>query len=182
MKSHKAKLLVVDDEADALYSFRRLFERSDYQILEANSGAQALAIVRDEKPDVILMDIRMPGADGIATLKEIRKSEPRTPVVLMTAYASTQSTIEAMKAGAFDYVLKPFEIEKIRAVVQAAVKVSLDMKQVVSYQPLLSKEKHEEEIIGQSAAMQEVYKLIGRISNSELPVLITGESGTGKEL
>ncbi len=182
MTPSQPRLLVVDDEADVRYSFRRLFEKADYDIAEAASGEQAIAMVRAEAPDVILMDIRMPGADGIATLREIRAFDPRTPVILMTAYSSTQSTIEAMKAGAFDYVLKPFEIGKIRTVVQAAVKVSRDMRQVVSYQPLLSREQHAEEIVGTSGPMQEVYKLIGRVSNSDLPVLITGESGTGKEL
>lgn len=180
--ANRPRLLVVDDEADVVYSFRRLFEKTDYELIEANSGEQALAIFRRERPDVVLMDIRMPGIDGIATLREIRKFEQRTPVILMTAYASTQHAIEAMKAGAFDYVLKPFEIDKIRSVVQSAVKTSQDMRRVVSYQPLLSKEQHEEEIVGQSSAMQEVYKMIGRLSNSDLPVLITGESGTGKEL
>jgi DNA-binding NtrC family response regulator len=182
MPLRRPKILVVDDEADALYSFRRVFERSDYVILEAQSGREALQQARDELPDVILMDIRMPGLDGLATLREIRAIDPRIPVILMTAYASTKSTIEAMKAGAFDYVIKPFDVEAIRAVVQAAVKVSLDMRQVVSYEPLRSKEKHEEEIVGSSEPMQEVYKLIGRLSNSDLPVLITGESGTGKEM
>lgn len=182
MAPGKPKLLVVDDEVDVVFSFRRLFEKSDYEILEANSGEQALAVTRMKRPDVIVMDIRMPGADGITTLREIKRIEPRTPIILMTAYSSTQSTIEAMKAGAFDYVLKPFEIEKIRSVIQSAMKVSQDMRQVVSYQPLLSTEQHEEEIIGHSDAMQGVYKLIGRLSNSDLPVLITGESGTGKEL
>lgn len=182
MPLRKPKILVVDDEADALYSFRRIFERSDYVIIEAQTGREAIEKARSESPDVILLDLRMPGMDGLAALREIRALDPRTPVILVTAYASTQSTIEAMKAGAFDYVIKPFDVENIRSVVQAAVKVSLDMRQVVSYEPLLSKEKHEEEIVGSSEPMQEVYKLIGRLANSDLPVLITGESGTGKEL
>lgn len=176
------KLLVVDDEKDVVYSFRRVFEKSDYEIVEAYSGEQAVTMARSQKPDVVIMDIRMPGMDGIAALREIRRTDPRTPIILMTAYGSTESTIEAMKAGAFDYVLKPFEIEKMRGVVQSAVKISRDMRELVSYQPLVGKEKHEEEIVGQSEPMQGVYKLIGRLSNSDLPVLITGESGTGKEL
>jgi DNA-binding NtrC family response regulator len=180
--ARKPVLLVVDDEADVRYSFHRLFGKADYEVVEAGSGREAAAMVRERRPDVVLMDIRMPDGDGIASLREIRAFDARTPVILMTAYASTQSTIEAMKAGAFDYVLKPFDIDKIRSVVQAAVKVSHDMRQKVSYQPLLSREQHEEEIVGASDAMQEVCKLIGRVSNSELPVLITGESGTGKEL
>lgn len=176
------KLLIVDDEPDVVYSFRRLFANTTYDIHEANSGEQALQIAQRERPDVILMDIRMPGMDGITALKEIRKIDQRTPVILMTAYATTQHAIEAMKAGAFDYVLKPFEIDKIRNVVQSAVKISSDMRRVVSYEPLLSREQHEEEIVGQSEAMQNVYKMIGRVASSNLPVLITGESGTGKEL
>lgn len=182
MTMRKPTLLVVDDETDALYSFRRVFEKSDYRILEARSGREAIKIAESGEPDVILMDLRMPGLDGLAALKQIRSTDPRTPVILMTAYSSTQGTIEAMKAGAFDYVLKPFDVDRIRAVVQAAVKTSLDMKQVVSYEPVAGDEEHAEEIVGQSERMQEVYKLIGRLSASDLSVLITGESGTGKEL
>lgn len=182
MTPPRPKLLIVDDEADVRYSFRRLFERADYVIVEAASGEQAVQLAQEEKPDVILMDIRMPGADGISTLRDIRRFDPRTPVILMTAYSSTQLTIEAMKAGAFDYVLKPFDIENIRAVVGQAVKASQDMRRVVSFQPLPDGGRAVEEIVGGSEAMQQVYKLIGRVASGDLPVLITGEPGTGKEM
>jgi len=182
LKSTKPKLMVVDDDADVRYSFKRLFERADYAIIEASSGEDAVRLAQSEKPDVILMDIRMPGADGIATLREIRRFDPRTPVILMTAYASTQSTIEAMKAGAFDHVMKPFDIEKIRSIVSQAVKASQDMRRVVSFRPKRSGEGPHEEIIGQSESMQEVYKLIGRVAAGDQPVLLTGERGTGKQL
>ncbi|MCX7963351.1 MAG: sigma-54 dependent transcriptional regulator [Candidatus Sumerlaea chitinivorans] len=177
-------LLLVDDEPDVLFSLRRLLDKHDYRILEATNGAQALALIRTHKPDVVLMDVRMPEMDGITALREIKKIEPRLPVILMTAYATTQSTIEAMKLGAFDYVIKPFQVSEIRDAIAAAVKVSRDMRRQVAFQTSATSAQDEgaDEIIGLSEPMREVYKLIGRLAASDLPVLITGESGTGKEL
>lgn len=181
--THQATILVVDDEEDAVYSFRRVFEKSDYEILEAHSGEQALAIAQQEHPDVILMDVRMPGAGGLETLKELHRLDPRVPVILMTAYASTHGTIEAMKAGAFDHVLKPFDVEKIRGVVRAAVKVSHDMRQPVAFGDAGADARpQDDQIIGRSDSMQEVYKGVGRLAASDVPVLLSGEPGTGKEL
>lgn len=181
--NHQARILVVDDEEDAVYSFRRVFEKSDYEILEAHSGEEALAICREEHPDVVLMDVRMPGAGGLETLKELHRLDPRVPVILMTAYASTQGTIEAMKAGAFDHVLKPFDVEKIRAVVRSAVKVSRDMRHPVAFGgSAAAATPQDDQVIGRSDAMQEVYKAVGRVAVSDLPVLLSGEPGTGKEL
>lgn len=182
MREARTKLLVVDDEPDVVFSFRRLFEK-DYEILEANSGEQAVKVVEAQDPEVVVMDVRMRGLDGIAALRQIRLIAPRTVVILMTAYGTTQSTIEAMKLGAFDYVLKPFEINQLKEVLANAARVALDMRRTVRYQgPAQSGRWEKDDIVGLSRPMQEVYKLIGRVAPSDLPVLIIGESGTGKEL
>jgi two-component system nitrogen regulation response regulator GlnG len=120
--------------------------------------------------------------NGLETLRRIRQSDPRLLVILMTAYGTTQTTIEAMKLGAYDYLLKPFDALKLKEIVGNALKAARDMKQVVSYQPLLESEDYELGIIGRSEPMQQVFKLIGQVAASDATALITGESGTGKEL
>jgi DNA-binding NtrC family response regulator len=177
----KGRLLVIDDEKDVHYSFRRVLG-DDYELLAARTGREGLSIFRDQKPDLVLTDVRMPEMDGMAVLKEIRKTDPKALVIMMTAYGTTQTAIEAIKAGAYDYVLKPFDIQKIKQLIQDAMRSSESMKSVVSYQPLLSREDHAQGIIGKSDAMQAVYKEIGRVAAKNIPVLIMGETGTGKEL
>ncbi len=178
----KHSLLIIDDEKDVLYSFKRVLEKENYELHLAKSAAEGLALFRDKNPDLVLADVRMTGMDGIETLREIRRLDPKALVIIMTAYASTQTAIEAMKAGAYDYVLKPFEIQKVKQLIRDAIRSSESMKSVVSYQPLLSKEDYAQGIIGKSEAMQAVYKEIGRVAARNIPILITGETGTGKEL
>ncbi|MGC8740241.1 MAG: sigma-54-dependent transcriptional regulator [Candidatus Sumerlaeaceae bacterium] len=182
MSDLRPTLLVVDDEPDVIYSFRRLFEK-EYSMIEAHSGEEAVQLVQGHDPDVVVMDVRMQGMDGVEALRRIRQVSPRTIIVLMTAYGTTQSTIEAMRLGAFDYILKPFDITQMREVLAKASRAAADMRRTVSY-PSGGEgtDIAEEEIIGLSAPMQEVYKLVGRVADSDLPVLIAGESGTGKEL
>ncbi|MGH7990554.1 MAG: sigma-54-dependent transcriptional regulator, partial [Limisphaerales bacterium] len=125
---------------------------------------------------------RMGGMNGLETLRKIRAANPKLLVILMTAYGTTQTAIEAMKLGAYDYLLKPFDAVKIKELIGNALKAARDMKQVVSYHPLLESEDYELGIIGRSQAMQQVFKLIGQVAASDATALITGESGTGKEL
>lgn len=182
MTDAKPKLLVVDDETDVVFSFRRLFEK-DYDILEAFSGDEAIRQVQAHDPDVVVMDVRMKGMDGVEALRQIRQLSPRTVVILMTAYGTTQTTIEAMKLGAFDYILKPFDVGEMRDVLAKAARAASDMRRIVRYQGATKPgDWTNDDIIGLSRPMQEVYKLIGRVAPSDLPVLIVGESGTGKEL
>jgi DNA-binding NtrC family response regulator len=115
-------------------------------------------------------------------LRRIRETNAKLPVIMMTAYGTTQMAIEAMKLGAYDYLLKPFDVPKLKQIIAAALKAARDMKQVVSYQPLLESEDYELGIVGRSEAMQNVFKLIGQLAGSDATALITGESGTGKEL
>jgi two-component system nitrogen regulation response regulator GlnG len=177
-----AKLLLIDDEADVLYSFRRIFDSPDLEITTAGSGEDGLKIIPRLKPDLVISDIRMGGLTGLETLRRIRELDPKLPVILMTAYGTTQTAIEAMKLGAYDYVLKPFDVPKLKALVANALKAARDMRQVVTYQPMLESEDYDLGIVGRSDPMQQVFKLIGQLAASDATALITGESGTGKEL
>jgi nitrogen regulation protein NR(I) len=177
-----SKLLLIDDEADVLYSFRRIFDSPEIELTTASSGEEGLKLIPQLKPDLVLMDIRMGGISGMETLRRFRQMDSKLLVILMTAYGTTQTAIEAMKLGAYDYLLKPFDVPKLKEIVNNALKAARDMKQVVSYQPLLESEDYELGIVGRSEAMQRVFKLIGQVAGTDATALITGESGTGKEL
>jgi nitrogen regulation protein NR(I) len=176
------KILIVDDDADIRRAFRRNLERDGQQVVEAGDGHDAIRQVAVERPDLVVMDIRMGGTSGLETLRKLRELNPKLLIIMMTAYGTTQTAIEAMKHGAFDYVLKPLDVPKLKALIDSALKSARAMREVVSYQPLLATEDYAEGIVGKSDAMQQVFKLIGQVSMSEATVLITGESGTGKEL
>src|SRR5215469_7585395 len=177
-----SRLLLIDDETDVQYSFQRIFDSPEIELTTASSGEEGLRLIPKLKPDLVLMDIRMGGITGLETLRRIRQIDSKLLVILMTAYGTTQTAIEAMKLGAYDYLLKPFDVPKLKEIVTNALKAARDMKQVVSYQPLLETEDYELGIVGRSEPMQQVFKLIGQLAATDATALITGESGTGKEL
>ena len=177
-----SKLLLIDDEEDVQYSFRRIFDSPEVELTTAASGEEGLKIIPRLKPDLVVMDFRMGGINGLETLRRIREMDSKLLVILMTAYGTSQTAIEAMKLGAYDYLLKPFDVPKLKEIINGALKTARDMRQVVSYQPLLESEDYELGIVGRSEAMQKVFKLIGQLAGSDATALITGESGTGKEL
>jgi nitrogen regulation protein NR(I) len=177
-----SKLLLIDDEEDVRYSLQRILAAEGIELAAASSGEEGLKVIPKFKPDLVLMDVRMTGMTGLETLRKIRAIEPKLLVILMTAYGTTQTAIEAMKLGAYDYLLKPFDIPKLKELVANALKAARDMKQVVSYEPLLQSEDYELGIIGRSGPMQQVFKLVGQVAATDATALITGESGTGKEL
>ena len=177
-----SKLLLIDDEEDVRYSIQRIFDSPEIELATAASGEEGIRVIAKFKPDLVLMDVRMTGMTGLETLRKIRNNDPKLLVILMTAYGTTQTAIEAMKLGAYDYLLKPFDIPKLKEIVGNALKAARDMKQVVSYEPLLESEDYELGIVGRSGAMQQVFKLVGQVAASNATALITGESGTGKEL
>jgi two-component system nitrogen regulation response regulator GlnG len=176
------KILLIDDEADVQYSFRRIFDAPDIELHTASSGDEGLRQIPVLRPDLIITDLRMAGLNGLETLKRIRQLDPKLPVLLMTAYGTTQTAIEAMKLGAYDYLLKPFDVPKLKTLVYAALKAARDMRQAVVVQPTLEEADYDVGVIGRSEAMQTVFKLVGQTAAAEATVLITGESGTGKEL
>jgi len=178
-----SKLLLIDDEADVQYSFQRIFgDTPEIELTTASSGEEGLKLIPKVKPDLVLMDIRMGGINGLETLRRIRQMDSKLLVILMTAYGTTQTAIEAMKLGAYDYLLKPFDVVKLKDIVNNALKAAHDMRQIVSYQPLLESEDYEAGIVGRSEAMQQVFKMIGQVAGTDATALVTGESGTGKEL
>src|SRR5438105_4915825 len=177
-----SKLLLIDDEADVQYSFQRIFASPEIELATASSGEEGLKLVPKLKPDLVIMDVRMGGMTGLETLRRLRQMDSKLLVILMTAYGTTQTVIEAMKLGAYDYLLKPFDVPKLKEIVHNALKAARDMKRVVSYEPLLESEDYDIGIVGRSGAMQQVFKLVGQLATSDATALITGESGTGKEL
>jgi nitrogen regulation protein NR(I) len=177
-----SKLLLIDDEADLRYSFQRILDSPEIELTTAASGEEGLRLIPKLKPDLVIMDIRMAGITGLETLRRIRQIDSKLLVILMTAYGTTQTAIEAMKLGAYDYLLKPFDVPKLKELIAAALKAAHDMTQVVSYQPLLEEEDYEQGIVGRSEPMQQVFKLIGQLAATDATALISGESGTGKEL
>jgi two-component system nitrogen regulation response regulator GlnG len=182
MAATKPTILVVDDDSEIRYSLSRVLSSRDYNVTAAASGEEAVAAVKSAAPDVIFLDIRMGGMGGIETLQHIRSINPRQLVILMTAFGTAQTAIEAMKYGAFDYIMKPFDPQKVLTLAETALKTHADLRAAGSYKPTINTEDYKEGIVGSSAAMQEVFKTIGQVTASDVTVMITGESGTGKEL
>jgi len=176
------KVLIVDDDPSMRYSLNRMLEGQDLRVSLARNGTEALDRFEVENPDLVIMDIRMPGQNGLDVLKQIKEQDPKALVILMTAFGTTETAIEAMKFGAFDYILKPFDIPKMRGLVERALEVSRMMKKMVSYPDRPQAGVTGEVIVGSSPAMQKIYKLIGQVAPTGVTVLLQGESGTGKEL
>lgn len=174
-------ILLVDDDDQLRSSFENLLKQEGYQVRAAASGEAALAMANESLPDAVIMDVRMQGMDGLSTLRLLRQREPRLPVIIMTAFGTTESAIEATKLGAFDYILKPFDIPDVLALLEKA----LEAGRVMRHQVLLSsdaEERDSEALVGVSPAMHNLYKAIGRVAPTDALVLLRGESGTGKEL
>ncbi len=181
---HIPRILVIDDDDDLRYSLKRVLSGKKYEVLEAASGEQGLEMAEKHSPHVILLDNRMGGMSGMEALQHLRGINPNAMIILMTAYGTTQTTIEAMKFGAFDYIMKPFDLKKILALTESAITASSDLDRAnrEESEAGISQEDIEGGIIGSSAAMQNVFKMIGQVAASDVTVMITGESGTGKEL
>jgi len=180
--SKRPRILVVDDEEAMRESLNDWLKEDGYEVGLAASGKAAVEMVRNGPWDVILLDLKMPGMDGLETLKRIKAERPDAEVLMMTAYATIDTAVEAMKAGAFDYLVKPFDPDEI----EIQVNKIISHREVVLENILLRKQLDEkyqyDEIIGKSDAMQEIFEMIRRVAPTDSTVLITGESGTGKEL
>lgn len=176
------KILIVDDDPSMRYSLTRMLEGPDLTVVLAKNGTEALERFAEEKPDVVIMEIKMPVQNGLEVLRQIKERDPKALVILMTAFGTTETAIEAMKFGAFDYLLKPFSIPQMRGLADKALEVARMMKKIVSYSDRPGEEAVEETIVGSSPAMQQIYKMIGQVAATEVTVLLRGESGTGKEL
>jgi DNA-binding NtrC family response regulator len=176
-------ILVIDDDAEIRYSLSRVLSSRGYLISEAASGEQGIAMVKKGPvPDLIYLDIRMTGMSGLEALQHIRSVNPKQLIILMTAFGTAQTAIEAMKFGALDYVMKPFDPQRVLALAENALKTHADLRAVGDYKSTINTEDYKEGIVGSSTVMQEVFKVIGQVTASDVTVMITGESGTGKEL
>src|SRR4051794_13908679 len=178
-----AKILVADDEQNLRRVLAALLRRDGHEVVQAASGLEAIDRLADV--DVVITDLRMPGADGMEVLRTANKHHPHTPVIMITAYGSVGQAVEAIKAGAFDYIEKPFEQDAIRTIVdkaigQAIANRSAPRPTLYSGEEGLAKGKYG--LVGNSGEMQSIFDIIDRVADTPSTVLITGESGTGKEL
>ncbi|MEF2144663.1 MAG: sigma-54 dependent transcriptional regulator [Desulfovibrionaceae bacterium] len=176
-----AQILIVDDDSQLRLSFERLLAGEGHEVRVAASGEAGIEAVREKVPDLVVMDVRMPGMSGLEAFQAMRKIEPRLQVVIMTAFGSTDTAIEATKLGAYDYVLKPFDIPDILEIILQALEAGRVMRDRVEMDAE-PENTGAEALIGRSGAMHEIYKAIGRVAPTDATVLIRGESGTGKEL
>jgi len=174
-------ILIIDDDDQLRKSFEKLLREEEYSVKSASSGEVGLSMVQTEVPDLVVLDMRLPGMNGLETFEAIHKIEPKLPVIIMTAYGTTETAIEATKMGAFDYILKPFDIPDLLKIIAQALEAGRFMRSPVNMNAI-PEETSGEALIGRSPSMQDVYKAIGRVSSTEATVLIRGESGTGKEL
>jgi nitrogen regulation protein NR(I) len=174
-------ILIVDDDDQLRKSFCKLLSEEGYTAGGAASGEAGIERVRKQSPDLVIVDVRLPGMNGLETFEAIHALEPKLPVIIMTAYGTTETAIQATKLGAFDYILKPFDIPAMLTVIHQALEAGRFMRTPVQMD-VSPDEASKEAIVGRSQSMQDVYKAIGRVSTAEATVLIRGESGTGKEL
>ena len=175
-------LLVIDDEPAIQHAFQRAFRGGELVLLTASTAAEAVEAVARARPDAIVLDVRLPDATGLETYHRLRAIDARVPVILVTGHGTTELAIEAMKAGAYEYLLKPLELAELRAVVDRAVQSSRLMRVPATMPDDAPPQPAGDQLIGKCPAMQDVYKAIGRVAGQSVTVLVLGESGTGKEL
>lgn len=176
--SEKSKVWIVDDDKSIRWVLEKALQKTDVDIQSFSNPDEVLKKIASEQPDVIISDIRMPGMDGISLLEEVKRVSPDIPVIIMTAYSDLDRAVSAFQGGAFEYLSKPFDVDEVVSLVKRAIA----HKQSNTSAPANETVDDSTPIIGSAPAMQEVFKAIGRLSSSNLTVLITGESGTGKEL
>ncbi|UCF62859.1 MAG: sigma-54-dependent Fis family transcriptional regulator, partial [bacterium] len=176
------QILIVDDDEKILYAFREVLEKDGYIFQEARDGIEALKLIKKQTPDMIFMDINMPQLDGLEALKKIKEHDYGVPVIVITGQGTMETAIQAMKLGAFQYLMKPLSVNTIREEIKKAL-VSTGSAKVSEFSLEIDTSKRNH-LIGNTPLMHDIYKLIGSISTSanHTPVFILGESGTGKEL
>jgi DNA-binding NtrC family response regulator len=177
------KILVIDDEKDIGWLFSKILKEEGYQVLIALNGHDGVATIKKEKPDLVILDLRLPGMDGIEILREIRRFDKDLLVVVLTGYETVKSAVEAMKLGAYDYLSKPVNIDKIKVLIKDALRTQVLMKKAQSLRKNnINGKVSFDHIIGNSPQMREVLDLVKRVSGHDISVFLRGESGTGKEL
>ncbi|WP_240906985.1 sigma-54-dependent transcriptional regulator [Paludisphaera rhizosphaerae] len=183
-----AKILIAEDDRAIRFSLSHTLKAEGFQVIEAGDGDEALALIEQEGPDAVLLDLKMPNRDGLSVLAELGSRLAELPVIVITAYGGSAAAIEAMRRGAYDYLSKPFDLDEVQLTLQRALRqraLAFEVKALrarteTSDEP--AEDDAEPELVGRSAAMREVFKAIGLAAATDAPVLIVGESGTGKEL
>ena len=175
-------LLVVDDEPAIQHAFQRAFRGGEVELRAATTAAEALAQIERLAPDVIVLDVHLPDSTGLDTFHRMRALDARIPIILITGHGTTDLAIEAIKEGAFEYLLKPLELGELRDMISRALRTSRLMRVPAAMPEVESAPPAGDLLIGRCAAMQDVYRAIGRVARQDVTVLILGESGTGKEL
>jgi DNA-binding NtrC family response regulator len=178
----KARVLVVDDESDMVDNCARILGRAGYDCVTTTDPRRALDLVESERPDVLLTDLKMPGVDGMTILRRARELDPALPVIVVTAFATIESAVSAIKEGAFDYLPKNFSVEQLRVAVERAVLHRGLQVENRNLRAQLQQALGLENIIGASPTMTRVFELVKKAARSEANILVVGESGTGKEL
>lgn len=176
------KILVIDDEQNIRKMLTRVLSPEGFIVKEANNGLEALKRLQEENYSLVLLDLKMPGLNGIETLKEIRENDLNLPVIMMSAYGSIPEAVEAMKLGALDYLIKPFDIEELKIIINRAIKqYELEVENIY-YREEEEKRFNFDEIIGKSSSINKVLEMVKSVASTPATVLVTGENGTGKEL
>ena len=175
-------VLVIDDDRSVLHVLKQVLKEADLRLLAANTAAEGLAAL-ESNPDVVILDIMLPDQSGLELIEQIYQHDPKVPVIFITSGGTSDTAIEAMKRGAYDYLLKPLDYVKLRSLVERALEIRHAMRVPVHMpEPPGEQVDASEAFVGRCPAMQEVYKAIGRVAPHDVTVLIRGESGTGKEL
>ncbi len=179
-----ALILIIDDDKQLCLSFTKILSQDGYKTAAAYSGREGIEKTAEINPDLVILDIRLPDMNGIDVFAEIHKSFPKLPVIIITAYGTTETAIKTIKNGAYDYIYKPFDIPEMLSLIKKGLEAGRCMSSSVQVNPLSPDMNlgSGEALVGTSSRMLEIYKAIGRVASTDATVLIRGESGTGKEL
>ncbi|MBF0469635.1 MAG: sigma-54-dependent Fis family transcriptional regulator, partial [Desulfamplus sp.] len=176
------KVLIIDDDKQLSLSFRKILGQDGYDTYAAYTGTEGIAMVDMVQPDLVVLDIRLPDMSGMDVFEAVHARHSKLPVIIITAHGTTETAIQAMKNGAFDYIYKPFDVPEMLVLIEKGIEAGRRMSSPVDVNPEAELFSQREAIVGNSSQMLSVYKEIGRVSSTDATVLIRGESGTGKEL
>ena len=187
MKFAMKNVLVIDDDEKICWAFEQFLTDEGHRPIVANNAEEGLRKIQSDTPDIILLDVRLPGMNGLEALKQIKVLQPEAIVIVMTAYDSVEMTIQAMQLHAFDFIPKPIDLDQVKAIIDRVSQMQVERNkmpptELSSVELELPAQPQEHRLVGKSPQMQEIYKLIGMMANNTVTVLIEGESGTGKEL
>jgi two-component system response regulator PilR (NtrC family) len=177
-----SKILVIDDEQSMRDFLSIMLKKEGHDVVAAENGTDALKAVQTEIFDLVISDVKMPGLNGIDVLKTVKEVSPETVVIMITAYATAETAVEAMKLGAYDYITKPFKVDEIKLIIQKALEKGHLRKENILLRREIESRAGFESFIGKSEPMQKIFSLIRQVADTRSTVLVTGESGTGKEL